>query len=123
MICKHEPCSSPFEPKTSHQLFCRTLCKKRYHNSLRNKPLKVVECETKDCKVTFKQGNYLHKRCAECSRLKKLAYQREKYKMKKAGTWPKKKEKAKPVKIEVGEAILCPWERGDIKPVKYGGVL
>ncbi len=120
MICKYEPCSLPFEPKTPHQLFCRTLCKKRYHNSLKNKPLKVVECETKGYKEKFKQGNHLHKHCSECAIERKRAYQRNRYKQKKAGTWSKKKKK---VKVVFSKAVICPWERGDIKPVKYGGML
>ncbi len=135
MICKYEPCSRPFEPKTPHQLFCQKICKKRYYNEIlakkrrKGNPLVVVECETKSCKNTFKQNNHRHRFCAECSRLKKLEYQRRRYEMKKAGTLPAPHEKEKKPGLDTyqlenirkGESILCPWERGDIKQERWGG--
>ena len=133
MICKYKPCSRPFEPKTPHQLFCQKICKKRHYNEIlaskrrKGNPLLVVECETKGCKNTFKQNNHNHRRCAECSKLKKLEYQKMRYKMKKDGTLPKPKEEMPKIdtcqieNIRRSESILCPWERGDIKPEIFGG--
>ncbi len=126
-------CGKPFDRITTNQKFCPkpALCKKRFHNKIdaekRRKgfPLRIIKCETPNCKTKFKQNNHRHRRCAECSRLKKIEYQKKRYRMKKAGVLPepKKKEINKQQINKSNEAILCPWERGDIKPVLYGGVM
>ncbi len=124
MICPI--CNKPFELKAVNQIYCSSgpgSCKAKAAKLRLSGSRKVIpigaEFPCSDCNTPIIKTSPNKNLCKECAKQRKYRYT-EKWFTKNG---PKSKPKPKPTPVKTSNSITCPWERGDIKPVKYGGML
>ncbi len=126
MICPI--CNTEFEPKTKNQIYCSSGVGSCKAIAARQRLEKTKKVETIGSEVPCKRCGALivktgpYKRfCDTCVKKKKSAYAKE-WRARNMPPKPAPVQKKKVVVVaEHRKEILCPWERGDIKPEIFGG--
>ncbi len=128
MICPI--CNKPFEHKALNQIYCssgvgscRAVAARQRLEESRKSKIEMIGSEVpcKRCGALITKTGPYRRFCETCVKKKKSDYAKEwRIKNMPPKTAPVQKKKVVVV-AEHRKEILCPWERGDILPVAWGG--